>query len=451
MTILFQDGFESGDFSKWTSTESVGAGSTETVETNNPFQGKYNGKFSTSSAGAEATVYKTIASAAIVYLRFYAKLDVLPDNGTHFYFGSIADAVPSAGTGTAVAILNTGGQFFWVLFDDGFGETSEAVASNPSAGVYYSIELLRDRTNGIERLYVDGVLKVTRNDALTTDATNIAVGTDFNDNGKASNIYHDSVIASTTLIGPAVTSAAFTENLITRDSIQRNVKYKRLETETLTIRDTFNRRIRYLRKLTEPLIFQDTFNRGKASYNRLQKETIILTDKLTRKFVGLRSSIENLKFQDTFTRLTSYKRKQVEQPIVSESPSLRKRFSRFFSENLQLKDSQTRSATYNRNLVEQPIVSEIPSFRKNFSRFFSENVILQESFSYVYKAAHVIQHYFYTFVEDLSSIGDSLNRMVTIQDLIDELNNFAAAAKAALTELENQIKKKYAKFKLRRT
>lgn len=362
MTILFQDGFESGDFSNWTSTEGAGTNS-ETVETNNPFQGKYNGKFFTNSIGAEATVYKTITSAAIVYLRFYLKIDALPASGDLDYYGSIADAVPSAGTGTTAAIINISGSYYWRLFVNGV-EVNEATASNPTTGIYYCIELLRDKTNSIQKLWVNGVLKVTQNNAITNNATNIAVGVDYSSGGEALNCYCDSVIAADSYIGPAVTSVAFTENLITRDSTKRKVTYKRLETENLTIKDTFNRKIRYLRKFPESIIFRDIFARGRASYKRLQTQTTFLTDKITRKFIGIRLN----------------------------------------TENLQLKDNLTRK----------------------FAGF-------------------------YTFIEDLSNISDSLNRMVTIQDLIDELNNFAAAAKAALTELQNQIKKKYAKFKLRRT
>ncbi|MEM2546798.1 MAG: hypothetical protein QXM37_04120 [Candidatus Bathyarchaeia archaeon] len=44
---VFEDGFESGDFSKWSGTIVEGTGSNCTIETLHPFSGDYNAKFYT--------------------------------------------------------------------------------------------------------------------------------------------------------------------------------------------------------------------------------------------------------------------------------------------------------------------------------------------------------------------------------------------------------------------
>lgn len=188
-TILFSDGFESNDFSAWTNT--VGA---PAVEAAHPHHGTYN----MITDAAEYCV-KTFGASAITYFRFYAQFSVVP--------AGVGQVVTFAVVGTAnwneqtvPALEFFGGQAVFSLY---VGDVDSTVVSTkvPIAGKYYCIEVLRDVTNDINRLWIDGVLEVDRVDAMIVNATQVSLGQTFV-GGFAPIIYNDCAVVADAYIGP---------------------------------------------------------------------------------------------------------------------------------------------------------------------------------------------------------------------------------------------------------
>jgi hypothetical protein len=134
-------------------------------------------------------------------MRFYLKFGALPTGeGHHLYMASLDSTVPSS-TATSVFIIYSGGNYYWGLYNNA-GETQDSTASNPTTGVYYCVELLRDKTNNIQKLWINGVLKATRNDTIANNTTNAAVGIDYIDSSVTQTIYVDDVVVADSYIGP---------------------------------------------------------------------------------------------------------------------------------------------------------------------------------------------------------------------------------------------------------
>jgi len=154
----FSDGFESGNFNKWTGT-SAGSGDSTTVGTSQPHHGIYSARFTSDGAGSEyAYCYETISSSTELYVRgyFYVSRSGIVDNGDRFYF-----IVFRAGSNNVAYAgwRKTGGVVKWTLLIKS-GTTSVVAYStaSPSLNRWYSIELhwKKDSTNGLGELWVDG-------------------------------------------------------------------------------------------------------------------------------------------------------------------------------------------------------------------------------------------------------------------------------------------------------
>ena len=79
-TVIFSDGFETGDFSKWTGSFTV-SGGTLGVNSSNPHSGTYNAWF-TLTGNVYAVEYKDFGSSyASAYARCYVKFTALPTSG----------------------------------------------------------------------------------------------------------------------------------------------------------------------------------------------------------------------------------------------------------------------------------------------------------------------------------------------------------------------------------
>ena len=201
--VLFQDGFESGSFSAWTTTGGAGTHS-QTVETANPHHGTYDAKF-TAGAGSEGWAQKSISAAPIVYLQQYVKLGSLPTSGNYLYLGTIQSS--NSNNNVDVYIQNSGGQYYWGTYTSINGAVyhdRESTPSNPQVGVYYCVETCRDVTNGRSKLWVNGNLKVDASRASTGNANSIYCGVSYA-MGSAT-VYVDCVKVSTVYLDPESSS-----------------------------------------------------------------------------------------------------------------------------------------------------------------------------------------------------------------------------------------------------
>lgn len=231
MTTIFSDGQvgstmeTAGDFSAWTGTSTTGVGSSITVEASNPHHGSSDALAVVSAAGAGAYCYKTITSAAIAYVRFYVKFISLNiaastnrlelgglDNGAYTY-------------GVKAAVYNNAGTLVWYLV------TQEAAVyqgflgtHTPVTGQWYCVEVLRDVTNDLETLYIDGVAEVQATRAITTNTTRALVGYFYQQGANSNSVAVDCVVVADIYVGPetAVTLQTVGDTLMLNEGVLRN-------------------------------------------------------------------------------------------------------------------------------------------------------------------------------------------------------------------------------------
>lgn len=200
-TSIFSDGFESGDFSAWTSQAQVNG--TIIVESANPHHGTYDAKADITVFGASrASTYKTFTAGNIIYGRVYIKFEELPPSDTH---AAASLQLLRAGTQVAEAeVYNDGGTVKWALVYRSAGSYLRSLASTPlpAINVWYCLELKADMStsdgtlDGSYEFWLDGVSLISISNVDTdytyvdqigvarardAQSANCAVGTTFLD------------------------------------------------------------------------------------------------------------------------------------------------------------------------------------------------------------------------------------------------------------------------------
>ena len=242
---VFDDGFESGDFSKWTGTTTSSGESALVVDTL-PHHGNRHGQF-TSNGGSDtehAYCYKVIDKEEL-YARgyFYVAGDLpLADNGDRFYFLRFRANDQSL---TGAGIRRNDGVDSWILYArDGSGWIGPFYASSPVVEEHrwYCVELYWKKASsyGLVEMYVDGekVLEVGNID--TADFGNV----DEVDFGMVSatnvqnrlTVYGDCFTLSNAYIGPE-TDFAFFEDGFESGDFSEWAGISTSSGETATVRD----------------------------------------------------------------------------------------------------------------------------------------------------------------------------------------------------------------------
>ncbi|HSV49096.1 MAG TPA: glycoside hydrolase family 2 TIM barrel-domain containing protein [Candidatus Acidoferrales bacterium] len=196
-TIIFNDSFESGNFSAWTAKTGTGTHN-ETVEKYNPYQGVYNARFYAGASNSKSHVYTKIDPQAVIYLQESLKLTSLPNSGKRLFLGSIQ----SNNGSVQVFVQNYNSRFYWGTSTTVNGQTyydREATPSNPKTGVYVLIELGRDSSGNGTKLWVDGSLKVNTQRSSIGNVSTVNVG--IMSTSSRTTVYVDNVIVSTDYIG----------------------------------------------------------------------------------------------------------------------------------------------------------------------------------------------------------------------------------------------------------
>ena len=169
---FFQDGFESGDFSKWTGTYNT-YGETTTVASYRPYSGNYHARFaSNGGSGVEhAYSYKTIDMNEVYARGYFYVAGGLPlaDNGDRFYFLRLRGDSQNL---IYAGIRRDGGVDKWVIYGRngarwmGWIYSSTLVAETSR---WYCVELhwKKHSTAGLIELYVDGA-KILEIDRINT-------------------------------------------------------------------------------------------------------------------------------------------------------------------------------------------------------------------------------------------------------------------------------------------
>jgi len=164
MTVLFSDGFESGDFSAWTSTSG-----TPSVQSIIKHSGIYAALFSGST---DKYCQKTI-SEGDCYLRAYVYFDSLPSASHYVSFFDTYDSIDDS-LEVGVTIYNDSGTVKWGIRHAPYGTPPENLASTgPTAQIWYCVELSVHRTDNTHvsyQLWVNGV-SVISSSYVTSSST----------------------------------------------------------------------------------------------------------------------------------------------------------------------------------------------------------------------------------------------------------------------------------------
>ncbi|NIO36481.1 hypothetical protein GTO27_02135 [Candidatus Bathyarchaeota archaeon] len=190
----WEDGFESGDFSRWSKAQV--SGPTEAwvnVTSTYAYRGVRSANFTTDgSHGSSARVIKTVHGVTEIYQRSYVRFEGLPDN-SNTEINTLRVAQDDGTWIASAGIYNLSGNIYWMVEVTGFplNYTLDAVTS----GTWYSMELyLSATTNGNATLWIDGALKcqITGDFSEVGDIARVApyVYIDGAQNS-AKTVYHD--------------------------------------------------------------------------------------------------------------------------------------------------------------------------------------------------------------------------------------------------------------------
>lgn len=220
---LFEDGFESSDFSQWSGTR-VSSGETATVVNTLTHHGTSSAMFMSNGDGRHerAYCYKTIPSSTELYARghFYVASSGISDNSDRFYF------IVFKGGGTGVAFAGwrqTGGVVKWnLIIRDGTSWKTVYSSNNPSLDQWYCVELRWKEVaaNGIGELWVDGVLVCSisgKNTAAFGDVNRVEFGLPDIVGCGTTQVYGYSTAVSQTYIGPEPSKYIFKDNFESGD------------------------------------------------------------------------------------------------------------------------------------------------------------------------------------------------------------------------------------------
>ena len=185
-TILFQDGFESGNFSAWTSITG-----TPTVVTSPVHHGTYAMK---RDAGETEYATKNLgASYNNVWIRLYWQTTGIPT--INYYANTMIGA--TAITLRYNTMTGAGTREWELLIDGGYAGTW---VNEVTIDTWHCIEVEFDNVDDVHRLYVDGVQRIAYTVATASTVSVVNVGHTAGNWGF--NVFIDCVVVADAYIGP---------------------------------------------------------------------------------------------------------------------------------------------------------------------------------------------------------------------------------------------------------
>jgi DNA-directed RNA polymerase subunit RPC12/RpoP len=204
-TTIFEDGFESGDFSAWTGTDG-----TISVETTDPYLGTRYAQHTSSSTNSVSECYKSVSNQVEAYMRLYLKFPTV-------FTGASADGWETGPRLTITGVVGAqakckydGSNYYWgVEVYESSGWQTYWGSAFTLQSKYYCIELYFKvgQSDGAVALWVDGVQQVNETGLDTNDYGDYITrardriqrrtGSDA-----ASLVYTDCVVVADAYIGP---------------------------------------------------------------------------------------------------------------------------------------------------------------------------------------------------------------------------------------------------------
>ncbi|MEM4704342.1 MAG: dockerin type I domain-containing protein, partial [Candidatus Bathyarchaeia archaeon] len=206
--VIFQDGFESGNFGSW-SGSAVTSGATAEVSNLKSYTGSYSAKFETAaitSGTRRAYVYEQFVESSVVYARGYFYIaQGLPLADADDRFTLIQFLSSSGGILSNLQIRRVAGEDRFTLY--AFGTMQTTTAIYPQQNTWYCVELFTriHSTEGAVKAYINGVEYLSLVGINTTEFGNIATVRFGLANSvniqKTVTVYCDSAAISTSYIG----------------------------------------------------------------------------------------------------------------------------------------------------------------------------------------------------------------------------------------------------------
>ncbi|PVX26296.1 MAG: hypothetical protein CW691_01840, partial [Candidatus Bathyarchaeum sp.] len=189
---VFADGFESGDWSQWSSYNST----YDSIVASPVHHGSYAAEFE--ATGVNNAASKTnLAPSSEMFLRHYVRFSDTIDSGAVIVLSSIDIA-------GFTMVKNNGGQMQWGALsnhDNGYFFVDATIVPN----TWYCLELrcLKGSSTGEIQLYVDdtSVINQTGRNMNTSDFSSIQLIGQIISGSSTLNVYHDCVSVATTYIG----------------------------------------------------------------------------------------------------------------------------------------------------------------------------------------------------------------------------------------------------------
>jgi len=203
--VIFEDGFETGDFSAWTGTI-VSAGQNISVESLNPHHGLYNAKVTMVNAGLgyKAYCYKDLGiTYPLIFERLYVKFDTISyDPGSNCHVLALGQTEIT--DRVAAGVADDAGVDKWWLQHAGDGWAPH-FGSPVSTGIWYAVEIEYDYAAGVIKLYVNGSADITLTGQTTySDIRWAKAGVVYSGPGNSCVYFVDCVVVADEYIGPEV-------------------------------------------------------------------------------------------------------------------------------------------------------------------------------------------------------------------------------------------------------
>jgi hypothetical protein len=255
--ILFNDGFETGDFNAWNGTKTT-TGDQATTATTNPYEGAYHAIYQTGAitSGTRYAYSYVVLSTPVseIYARAYFHIfDGLPLDDNEDRFGLIAFEVNGQLQCTFRVYRLGGVDKFNIIGFNGTASVQKSTdAIYPEEGKWYCIEFYVKvhSTKGEYRAWINGVEQITVTNVDTTlygsGVNRIRFGLTSTINVQhAVTVYCDSVVVSTRYIGPMEAQVLFKDGFESGDfnewsGVKTTINDQATVTTTNPYHGTFN-------------------------------------------------------------------------------------------------------------------------------------------------------------------------------------------------------------------
>ncbi|MEM3701024.1 MAG: M14 family zinc carboxypeptidase [Candidatus Bathyarchaeia archaeon] len=207
-TTLFEDSFESANFSLWTGL-TITSGGNASITNRKAYEGMYSAKFETEpidSGTIRACIYKKVGESSIIYARGYFYIDEglpLIDNDDRFTFIQFLsrDGAIIAG----LQIRRVQGEDRFAIYAYNTVITTTAIYPQPKTWYCLELYIKIHTTEGAVKAYINGIEQITYINKNTTSLGNVyairfGLANSVNIQQKVT-VYLDSVVISTGYIG----------------------------------------------------------------------------------------------------------------------------------------------------------------------------------------------------------------------------------------------------------